>query len=300
MEETKRKIARAQTETDEGSREWPERYDALLKEVEEKAREEAKKAPNCTFDEYFVCPLKRFLIYELHLIPRSDYIPCHVCSHLFELGTKHKEETGEYQFSSVQREILDELELCRGLSKERKIANPSYSKNTNFVRKRAAKKLEKHCLVLVRMRPEPHPTSPKRWVKTAMATLTLLGAIIANKVSKRVRDNPKVLLLEPDHTAGWYLKLLTDGKDSLARAAQIARKRARNRARKRAGQRLAEKQDTLDEVVQTLMAMLIEIGTLKDRAEKKPTPEDPYADATRRMREIQGIPELTPGTAEPS
>ena len=299
MEESKRNIAQAQTGT-EGSKEWPERYEALLKEVEEKAREEAKKAPNCTFDQNFVCPLKRFLIHELHLVARSDYIPCHVCSHLYEVGIKHRKGTGAHKFSSVQREILDELELCRSLSEESKIAKPGYSRKTNYTRRRAARELEKRCLVLVRTRAEPHPTNPRRWIKTAKATLTLLGAIAANKVSKRAKDNPEILLLEPDNTAGWYLEFLTDGKESLARAAQAARKRVRKRANDQTGQDLEGKEGTLDEIVQTLMAMLIEIGTLKDRAEKKPTPKDPYAAATHRMREIQYMPELTPGTPDSS
>ena len=259
----------------------------------------------CTFDKEFLCPLKGWLTSTLHLTVRNDFIPCHLCSHLYELGVNHRETIGEYKLSPVQREILGELDLCTSLPEERKIAEADYRKNANFTRRRGAVRLEKHYLILTRKRPEPDPKNPHNWREVTKATLTMLGAIVANKMSQKVKDNPERFLLEPARTSGWYYRYLREEKNFLreARAAQSVRERIKKRKKEPAKDfKVFETPDTLNEAVRTLMAIIIETGTMKDLLRGEAIPEDPYAAAMDQIQDVQQAPELilnTPGSSDP-
>lgn len=277
---------------------WPE---DLLKDTEEKLIEIIPqitlglKKFYCTFDKEFLCPLKSFLASKLHLRVRNDFIPCHLCSHLYELGVKHREKIGAYKLSPVQRDILDELELCSSLGEEGKIADPAYSKKTNYVRRRAAERLEKHYLIVTRKRAEPKPENPHNWREVTKATLTPLGAIVANKMSQKGKDNPERFLLEPERALEWYLQFLEEEKNFLreAKVAQTVRERIKRRKKKPAEDfELFEKPDTLSEAMRTLIAILIEIGTIKDLLRGEAIPEDPYAAAAEQICDVLEMPDL--------
>jgi len=280
MENSKDSKARAASPEDESANVYPAQ-EKLLKGHFEKVREQAKKEwlernLYCEFDKSYICPLKRVQTYDLHLMVRPEYLACQFCTHLHELGVKHKEANGNHQFGSVQQEILDELQMCASLSEEIKIADPNFSKKTNHIRRQAIKELQKHYLVVARKRPEPNPTHPNQWEETTRATLTVLGAIVTNKVSKEVQGDPKLLLKEPEETSGWYLKFLMEGKKLLYTAIPAVQQRRTKKPKPRKEEGLRRNKNVLDEVPQTLMQMVIEIGTIEDYAEGKPIPEDPY------------------------